>query len=137
MLPKNHIILTILFSIVLFIFNIPIFYIFLFFLAAVFIDVDHYMFYTKRKKDFSLSRAYYWHKNLPQHHLPTMHVFHTLEFLLIVGILSLFSKVILFIFLGFIYHSLLDILEMIYHKQLDTREFSLIRYLVSNKKNYL
>ena len=59
MLPKWHILFGAIFSmLVYFIFNINLFQVSLIFLASIFIDFDHYLFYVFRKKDFNLKRVY-------------------------------------------------------------------------------
>lgn len=137
MLPKWHILLGAVFSLVLFLaFNVSPFNSLLVFLASVLIDLDHYMWYVQRKKDLSLRRAYIWakkHMNPPK---PFFHIFHTIEFLILILVLSYFFNFFLFIFIGMIFHSILDLMEMIYNKQLNGREFSSIRYFYKGKGAY-
>jgi len=59
LLPKYHIIYGFVFTLVLSLFfGIGLLEFILIFTASVLIDVDHYLFYIWKKKDFSLSRAY-------------------------------------------------------------------------------
>ena len=137
MLPKWHILFGAIFSmLVYFIFNINLFQVSLIFLASIFIDFDHYLFYVFRKKDFNLKRAYIWHKSLPKDHKPLMQIFHTIEFFIIIFLLSFIWIGFLFILIGLLLHSIIDLIDMIYSKKFNGREFSLIRYLVRDKKNY-
>jgi len=146
MLPKYHILISMLFSFsVWLIFPNIGFYTFAIFFSSVFIDVDHYLVYVKRKKDFNLKRAanYFleFHKQLKKSirkrkkvKAPLV-VFHTIEFLLLVAVFSLFSKLVFFILIGFLFHSLLDIIDIyLEFGTLSVRYFSLISYLINKDK---
>ena len=138
MLPKWHILFGILFSVLVYLmFNITIIQAIVIFSASVFIDLDHYIFAVKRNKIFSLKTIYNWHKNLPKNHKPIMHIFHTLEFLILIFFLSFYFKEFLFILIGMLFHSILDIIDMIYNNKLSCREFSFFRYIISDKRKYL
>ena len=138
MLPKWHVLFGFIFAYIVYWFtSINVFEASLIFLSSVLIDFDHYMWIVKRKEYFNLKKAYFWHKNLPKKHKPIMHIFHTIEFLLFVLILGLFFKLFFFIFIGMLFHSVLDIIEMFYSGKAGCREFSLIRYLISDKTRYM
>lgn len=138
MLPKWHIFIGLIFSLILlYFFKLSITFIILVFLSSILIDVDHYLFYLKKYKNFSLKKAYFWHKNLPRNHKPIMHIFHTIEFHIFVLALSFLFFPFFFVLIGMLFHSIIDLLEMLVIKDLSCREFSMIRYLLSNKKNYL
>jgi hypothetical protein len=136
MLPKTHAILGAVFSIIIcFIFHISFFNAFLIFFASVFIDFDHYIWYVHRKKSFSLKNAYnLLKKESKKKHKPMLHIFHTLEFMILVFILSFFWQGFLFIFIGMIFHSALDIGNFIYEGKYSAREHFLIRYLILRQK---
>jgi len=137
MLPKTHIILGIIFSIaLLYFFKISLFSASLVFSTSVLIDFDHYLFYFSRNKNLNLKKAYYWHKSIPDNHKPIMQTFHSIEFLLLVLLLSFIWKPFIFILIGMIFHSIIDIID-IYSKihNLKAREFSLIRYLFAKDKS--
>ena len=141
MLPKTHFILGLIFAgILFFLFKITFFDSFLILFSSVFIDVDHYVLYGIRKKDWNLNHSYKWHKDLdslPKESLkPYMHLLHSVEFLVFIGILSFYFNLFLFIFLGLIFHSTLDLISMTYDNALQFREFSFIRYLLRDKENY-
>src|SRR3989344_7888189 len=94
MLPKHHILLGFIFSLVTF---------FLFsqigtlggvviFLSSFLIDFDHYIYYIFKKKDFSLKRAYLWYKekgekidrtkiNLRKNYFVAHYYFHGIEWI--------------------------------------------------------
>ncbi len=69
-------------------------------------------------------------------HKPIMHIFHTIEFLLLVLILSFFFNFLWFILIGMLFHSFLDIINMQYRGILNLREYFLTRYLLTDKKKY-
>jgi len=109
------------------------------FLSSILIDIDHYLLYAYRKKNLSLVKAWKWHiflHNNPreaQKQIPFLHLFHTIEFLVLIFILSFFYKVFLWIFIGFIFHTFLDILDMKKRKTYGGREYSLIRALIKQR----
>jgi len=139
MLPKIHIALGIIFSAIFLFFGTPVFYIIVMFLASVLIDTDHYIWYVKREHDWNLRNAYIWHKTQPLMHKPVMHIFHTVEFILIIIILSFYSQFFLFLSIGLLLHSVMDIIDMFPKRRYSCRELSLIRYLIrkNNKEIYL
>lgn len=138
MYVSKHIILGAIFStFIYFIFNLTLFQSLLIFLSSFLIDTDHYAFYVKKKKELSLKKAYHWwSKDLPRNHKPILNIFHTVEFHLLVLVLSFYIPLFLYVFIGMIFHSLLDILYLAYFNLLGCREFSLIRYLIRDKKKY-
>ena len=137
MLPKTHIILGAIFSVLIyFIFQITLFQASLILFASIFIDVDHYVFYVSRKKNFNLKKAYYWHKGLPKNHKTIMHIFHTLEFMILILILSFFWNGFFFIFIGMVFHSALDLIDIFYNYKFGVRELSFIRYILRSKDKY-
>jgi len=140
MLPKWHVLFGFIFAYVVYwLTSISIFEASLIFLSSVLIDFDHYVWVAKRKGYFNLKKAYFWHKALPKNHKPIMHIFHTVEFTVFVAVLAYFFNPFLFVLIGMLFHSALDIIDMLYNKKWGVREFSLIRYLIlkKNKNKYL
>ncbi|MBI2043137.1 hypothetical protein HYT25_01995, partial [Candidatus Pacearchaeota archaeon] len=101
MYPRQHLVLGILFSLILFV-NFPqigFAGFFIVILSTFLIDVDHYIFYAAKKRDLNLKRAYSWfvkfiekRKKLStkerkkyKHHIL---IFHGIEFWIILGLLS-------------------------------------------------
>lgn len=136
MLPKWHLLFGAIFSLILYLIfpQIGIFNISLIFLSSILIDFDHYLWTIKRKKYFNLKEVYLWNKNLPKNHKPITHIFHTIEFIIFIAILSFYFN-FFFILIGIIFHSVLDIFDIIYSKKWGCREFSLIRFLILRRKN--
>lgn len=130
MYPTQHLILGTLFSIIIFV-NFPqigFSGFFLIVLATFLIDVDHYLFYAAKKRDLDLKRAYLWfvkfmekRKKLSamerkkyKHHIL---IFHGIEFWVILGLLSFAHVFFFYIFLGVMFHILLDMLSLTINKQ--------------------
>lgn len=152
MFPKDHVILGLLFSILVYLlFPVMGFLGFsLIFLSSIFIDVDHYLIYAVKKKDFSLERAYSWFegmenkivkyesKNPSKKVKAPFCVLHTFEFLTFMVLLSYFFYPLFFILIGFLFHSFLDFISLNKKGLLRIREFSLFLYISrKNKKGWI
>lgn len=135
MLPKAHIFFGAIFSIILYLVGLNFYQSFLVFLATFLIDFDHYAWYVLKKKNLSLKKAYNFLKAMDKAK-PMMMIFHTFEFLLLILILAFFYDFFLFILIGMLFHSLLDVIDLKYNKELHLREFILLRYLFSDKSKY-
>lgn len=142
MLPKGHILLGLLFCFIMHILfpEINLFILSIIFASSVLIDFDHYLAYFLIKKDFSLKKAYKYFINLKylftknkKMKLPLC-LFHTIEFLFVLAFLSLFSKLIFYIFIGFLFHSIVDFIYLIHENLLFMRQFSLIAWIKNNKR---
>lgn len=124
--PKQHIILGLIFAAVLFLLFLQIGWtgFLIIFLSSFLLDVDHYLFYVWYKKDYSLRNSYRWFvkldrrfKNLSKEKKKKIKypplIFHGFEALVILIILSFFSKIFLYILIGFVFHEFLDIIYLI------------------------
>ena len=126
MLPKWHVLIGFLFAYVTYWFtSITIFQAIIIFLASVFIDVDHYIWYVFKKKDLKLKNAYKYLKYKEKLTRKLM-LFHTIEFHIFVGLLGFLWAGFYYLLIGMIFHSILDIINLTYEKRLRTRIFSLI-----------
>jgi len=136
MLPKTHILLGAIFSILIYYFlGLSLFETSLIFLASFLIDFDHYIWHLNKKKNFNLKKAYFYLKeiNLSK---PLFMIFHTIEFLLLIFLISFLWEGFLFILIGMLFHSVLDIVQMAHDNELQYREFFFTCYLLSDKSNY-
>lgn len=132
MLPKKHIIYSLIFCLILFII-LPYYSLIpylIFFLSSVLMDIDHYFVYIWRKKDTSLISALKWHDLLEKmnkkekiKNIPFFHFLHSFEFFILLVILSFFFKYVIYILLGFIFHSILDLIDMKRRNELASREY--------------
>lgn len=127
MFPIYHIIYGAIFSLLIYIFfpSIGLFGLSIIFLSSVLIDIDHYLYYVFRKKDFNLKRAFKWFvkfgkkfRSLPKEKQRKVRIplciFHGFESLLVLFILSYFSEVFYFIFFGFAIHLFFDFIGALY-----------------------
>jgi len=140
MLPKAHIVLGAVFSVLIWILfpSIAWYNIILVFLSSFLIDFDHYMCSVLKNKSLSLPKAlkYYYALNKAGDRefkrgikrKGDFHVFHTIEFHLLVLVLGFVFKPFFFVFIGMTFHSLLDIIDMNYKKRLYRREFFLCNW---------
>ena len=122
MLPKAHVFFGFLFAYITYWFTlITIFQASLIFLASVFIDFDHYLYYVFVKKRFSLKSAYNWFKirrdkllqlSLKERkkHRQYILIFHGIEPIIILFLLAKFFPLFSFIAIGFIFHIVLDLI---------------------------
>lgn len=143
MLPKAHIILGAIFSIIIkFVFpQVSWLFIGLMFLATFLIDFDHYAFVAIKTRNLSLINALDWFDRhiekekragrigLRARKSP-LFLLHTIEFHLFILLMGYFWIGFLYIFIGMVFHSLMDVVYMIYEKELHTRWFSLIEWLI-------
>lgn len=147
MLPKYHILLGFLFTLILkLITPLNNLYLGIIFLASFLIDADHYFFYILRKKDFNFEKAYWWFFNKRNkyrklsldertEYKKPIFIFHGIEFLIFLWILSVFSEIFLFIILGAAIHIFLDILELYSINEPFYSKFSqIITYIKNNNK---
>ena len=133
MYPKNHIIINLIIGLILLIFINPI-YVLIIFLASILIDVDHYIYYIFKKKRFSLKSAYNWYVIEKQKfhdlslkekkkHRYFIFIFHGIESIIILLIISLFIPSFIFIALGFTIHLIEDFLIALKFKYMKRKLF--------------
>jgi len=124
MIPTFHVLFGLIFSAILYFFNIPLSFILIIFAASVLIDFDHYLFYVVLKKDINPIKAVKWfftegkkYENKKKYRFAFLQIFHTIDFFLLLAILSFFSKIALLIFIGCIFHMCVDLIEHIVTRQ--------------------
>ncbi|MEM2956120.1 MAG: hypothetical protein QW041_00890 [Candidatus Pacearchaeota archaeon] len=116
----------------------------LFFLSTFLIDFDHYLYYTLRKKDFSLENAYKWFIKKKKEYLglsinerkkykKALFIFHTIEFWILLAILFTYLKIFFFILIGILLHIFIDQIEIFFLKESPYFKVSLIITLIKNK----
>ena len=128
--------------------------------VSVFLDIDHYLWYCIRFRKFSIQGAMnFFEKRLDK---STLCVFHLIEVWLLLGVLSLFSRWLMLIFIGMTFHLILDIygdmrdirdeirmekkpgekknvrlVEYLKRQEEGGRKLSLLRYLLLKKRGQL
>ncbi|MFQ5531376.1 MAG: hypothetical protein ACE5ES_02045 [Candidatus Nanoarchaeia archaeon] len=144
--PSRHFIFGLIFSIIIFYLfpQITLTEFFIIFFASFLIDIDHYIFYVFKKKDISLKNAYKWYitnskkvfsleKKQRNKYYNGFYFLHGVEVLLILLLLTFLSNYFFFIFIGFLFHLLLDYIEEIkYHDRID--KFSVVNDFLKFKK---
>lgn len=142
MLPRWHILFGAIFAIVIWIAapEINLFYLTLIFFASFLIDFDHYLCAVKTTKKLSLRNAFNHYEKLCaaqkneiakgiKKKFPEFHFFHTIEFHLLVGILSFYWVGFFYIFIGMVFHSVLDILSFAKGGTFHAREFFFFNWI--------
>lgn len=129
MLPKWHILYGYIFSLILiYFFNFSLFLGFIVFLSSIFIDLDHVLIYFIKTKNLNPVKFYDWSMNkrktwacVPfekRGNFRTPHfIFHGLEFLILLIILSFLHSFFFWILLGVLFHLILDFTELIYLRE--------------------
>ncbi len=135
MLPKHHIILGDFLALVVYLIfpEIGLLGFLLIFLSSFLFDVDHYIVYVLKKKEFSLNKAYYYfeEKIHKKENWDYLLIFHNIEFFIFLFILALFFQFFLFLLIGLLFHFLLDLVEDITQDEFDDRNFSIIHQIIS------
>lgn len=139
MRPLGHILLSLAFSFILFLFKIPLIDILLFFFSSFFlIDLDHVPRFILKYRSLNPLKFYkkcIEEENSKQNQTKPVFFFHNVETLVLLSIFSLFFPKVFFIFSGFLFHLCIDLIYI--HIQRDHKYYklSLILTLVRNK-NY-
>lgn len=137
MLPLIHLIFSLVISIILLLLKWQWWQISLFFLTSVFIDIDHYLIYIIKKKDFNLIKAYKHfliNEKLKKEVEKKLFFLHTIEFLILLLIFTFISYEIFFpLLFGFMIHAILDIIWAIKYKPKKYSKASSIIFYLINK----
>ena len=115
------------------------YYVLFIFLSSFLINLDHYLYYLiKTKKIRFVDYFEYCKKRMLKEKEENkkgiktkgdLHIFHTFEFHILVGILSIFWMSFFYILIGMIFHSLLDIIYLVYNGLIYRREFFMTKWL--------
>lgn len=129
MFPLPHVIFSTIFCIILYPFigiNVLIVW-----TASIFIDVDHYLWYILNEKSWNLANAYKRYKLKEFRYLNyKFHIFHLIELLILIGLLSFYNKILFYIFIGMLFHYILDWVDLFlrYNEVKKERTWSLLMY---------
>lgn len=109
------------------------------FLASFLIDFDHYMCAVWNTKNWSLFKALEYHKILRQKEMKErksgifrkgyFHIFHTIEFHALVLAAGFVFSPFFYGFIGMLFHSLLDFMQLLATRALYSREFFLANWI--------
>ncbi|MBN1646351.1 hypothetical protein JW868_04905 [Candidatus Woesearchaeota archaeon] len=107
--------------------------------GGVLFDVDHTLVYASKKRlrskgiSFKKMRHYFMHEHTKKDLKKNIFVFHTIEFLLLLGVLSFLNTLFLMMFLGLLLHLILDwAYEMMFRKAV--KNLSVIAWLARAAK---
>ncbi|MFA6023150.1 MAG: hypothetical protein WC781_03620 [Candidatus Pacearchaeota archaeon] len=146
MLPKFHILFGLIFSgIVLFIFpQIQLSGFLIIWASSVLIDIDHYLYYVYRKKDWNLNNSFNWFIDLSKKYNKLsieqrekvyfgFYFLHGAEAILILLIFIYFFQniILIYILIGFLFHQLLDLIDLYIKKM---KSYKLVSFLYSIHK---
>ena len=146
MLPRWHILLGALFTFIVWIVfpQTKVIYLALIFLASFLIDFDHYAASVLKTSEFSLFRSFKYHEILGRiekkekargiKRKGDFHLFHTIEVHILVLLLSYLWAGFLYIFIGMLFHSIIDLVDLTYGERLYRREYFLVNWLVKEVK---
>lgn len=141
MLPRWHVLLGILFAGGLWFFapEIKFYNILLLFLASVLIDFDHYAVSVFKTGKISLKDSFVYHKDMQKieekeykkgiKRKGDFHLFHTIEFHILIGVIGIFFSPFFYIFIGMVFHSLTDVFSLISGDRFYRREFFFFKWL--------
>lgn len=141
MLPRWHIVLGILFTILLAFIapGIKISGLALIFLSSVLIDLDHYLASIMKTRKFGLKSSFDYYKKVEKQlekdkknrirKKYDFHFFHTLEFHILIALLGILYSPFFYIFIGMTFHSLLDIYDLMKKDRMHAREFFFINWI--------
>lgn len=146
MLPRWHILLSFLLTFLFFVIfpNTNMIFLALLFLSSFLIDFDHYLVFVLKKKKFSLLKAFDYHEEAGKIEIKEyssgirrkgdFHLFHTLEFNIIIFALGFLWEGFFYVFGGIIFHSISDIIYLIYQRRFYRREFFLTNWIKKFKE---
>lgn len=141
MLPRWHIFFGAIFTLVVWYFvpKINYIYIALLFLSSFLIDFDHYVAGFLKTRKLSLRESFKYHNKLMEKEKAEnkkgirvrgdFHLFHTVEFHALIGLLGLLWAGFFYIFVGMIFHSLIDVISLLRGDRFYRREFFFFNWL--------
>lgn len=138
MKSKNHLLIGIAIGVLLFIGGMPLCPILLIIISSVLIDIDHYFYYVIKYKKYNplkMTECFRKHYDLSilTNMLPVL-IFHNIETMILLIILSYIFPYIIYIFIGFIIHMILDWMVMPYMNYPCVIKLSLIWVIIENNR---
>ena len=141
MYPRWHFISGLAFTLLIWIISPQInpIYLILVFFASFFIDFDHYAASVIKTKKLSLKDSFEYHEqqNIKEKKeiakgikkKSDFHLFHTIEFHLLIGLLGILWVGFFYIFIGMLFHSTLDVFSMLNEGSFHRREYFFFNWL--------
>ena len=136
MSPLVHFIFSMITAVILY----PIFgwSVLLIFVSGVLIDIDHYFWYIYKIKDYNMFKCYKFYmikeaKNNYRGIVGALFIFHTIEILVILMVISFFIEIVMFLTIGIFGHFLLDLIWIYYTTKRFFLNHSIISWFIKNK----
>jgi hypothetical protein len=109
------------------------------FIGGFFIDIDHFLWNLAKFRDFNILKAYNFHmENVVSNDFSRtkgiLLLFHNLEFVLLMLLLSFVSEIFLLITYGLVLHLLLDLINLVIMRQGMLVQPSVVSWLVNLTK---
>jgi hypothetical protein len=146
MFPRWHILLGAIFTLIVWLAlqGIPPFYLGLIFLSSFLIDLDHYVASAYKTKSLSLKNSFKYYENVRIKEKKDIaqgikrksdfHLFHTIEFHVLIGLLSFFWMGFFYIFIGMMFHSIVDLMDMTKRGAFHRREYFFFNWAAKKSK---
>jgi len=110
----------------------------LFACGSILIDVDHQFFYYNKTGRWNVSGMFIYFREVDRnlYSIPYLGVciFHTIEFFLLVALISCFIPPLKYLLAGLMFHILLDIYDLVRLKVPYIRAYSLIEHLIRRRQ---
>jgi len=145
MIPRYHVILGVIFSLIIWLFfpSTNLFYLSLIFLSSFLIDFDHYLNAMQKTKKIDLSNALKYYKKLLKkqednkrkgiRNKSDFHLFHTIEFHILIWLLGFLWPGFYYILIGMVFHSISDLVWLIKKDFFYAREYFFFHWLFTKK----
>ena len=109
----------------------------LFAVGGVLIDVDHYLLYIQRRRDFSVAGMFRYFRELQpiQSTIPYVGlcIFHTIDFFILLGLIATLHPPINYLLAGCLYHFALDLIDLRRKKVIFIRPFFLVEHFIRRR----
>jgi hypothetical protein len=109
----------------------------LFAIGSVLIDVDHYLLYLQRRRNFSVAGMFRYYRELQpiQNTIPYVGlcIFHTIDFFILLGVLAIFYPFFFPLLTGCLYHFCLDLYDLKRKGVLTIRPFFLMEHFIRRR----
>lgn len=107
--------------------------------GGVLIDIDHYLWYAYKNRDFSIANSYkFYLEILEKNDFSSVYglllVFHTIEFLLVMALASFYNEYALLFTIGLLSHYISDLIFTIVVAKRFVANHSIISWVLKNKQ---
>jgi len=124
---KVHVLASFIIAFLIFLITKNAIYFSLVFLSGILMDADHVLYFVLKNRRFNLVENYRWCLGRLEDfkkgnfQKPCPFIFHSVEFLILIFILSIIYNPLFFLLIGFASHMILDIISFLYHSNFNIR----------------